>query len=190
MPQFAKASTVDAAAFRAVMGVVCSQVVIATTLVDDRPHGTTVTAFASLSLDPPLVSVALDEHSQLLQQVRLRGGIGINLLARDQEELAVRCAGKSPDKFASVPWSVSEGLPRIEGIAGWLACEIEDEILLGDHVLIVARVVAGAVCEDVKAPLVYAGRAFGTHSDWLARRPGDPPPLTYEPLDRWTSWTN
>lgn len=189
MPQQISPTAVDAASFRAVMSIVCSQVVVATTLVDSRPHGTTVTAFASLSLEPPLVSVALDVNSQLLQQVRLGQGIGINLLARGQEELAIRCAGKGPDKFAAVSWSVSDGLPRIDDVAGWLACAVADEILLGDHVLIVARVLAAQVPSPPRAPLVYAGRAFGTHSDWLGQA-GQPRTLTYEPLDHLTDWTN
>jgi flavin reductase (DIM6/NTAB) family NADH-FMN oxidoreductase RutF len=190
MPQPVKRIAVDAAAFRTVMSIVCSQVVIATTLADSRPHGTTVTAFASLSLEPPMVSVALDENSQLLQQVRLGQGIGINLLARGQEQLALRCAGKGPDKFASVSWSVSDGLPRIDDVAGWLACAVDDEILLGDHVLIVARVLAAEIPSPARAPLVYAGRAFGTHSDWLGQVPGRERTLAYEPLDRWADWTN
>jgi flavin reductase (DIM6/NTAB) family NADH-FMN oxidoreductase RutF len=132
---------------------------------------TTITAFSSLSLEPPLVAVALDEHSQLLRQVRLSQRVGINLLARGQEKLALSCAGKAPDKFSSAAWSLSGGLPRINEVAGWLACEVQEEILLGDHVLIVARVVAGAVSGSAQAPLVYAGRAFGTHSDWLGRDP-------------------
>jgi flavin reductase (DIM6/NTAB) family NADH-FMN oxidoreductase RutF len=190
VPELKEFTAVDAASFRTVMGVVCSQVVIATTLVDGMPHGTTITAFASLSLDPPLISVALDERSQLLRQLRLSQRIGINLLARGQEELAVRCAGKEPDKFSSAAWSLSEGLPRIDDVAGWLACEVLQEILLGDHVLIVARVIAGAVSGSAQAPLVYAGRAFGTHSDWLGRSPGQDQLLPYEPLDRWANWTN
>lgn len=183
-------AVVDAASFRSVMGVVCSQVVIATALADGRPHGTTVTAFASLSLDPPLVSVALDERSQLLQHVRLGRGIGVNLLARGQEDLALRCAGKGPDKFASVSWSLSGGLPRIDAVAGWLACDVQDEILLGDHVLIVARVVAADVADPPQAPLVYAGRAFGTHSDWLEPARDHQHVLAYEPLSHLASWTN
>ena len=190
MSQPTRSIAVDAASFRTVMGVVCSQVAIATALVDGRPHGTTVTAFASLSLDPPLISVALDERSQLLQQVRLGQGIGVNLLARGQEDLAMRCAGKDPDKFASISWSASDGLPKIDDVAGWLACAVQDEILLGDHVLIVARVVAAEVPDPPRAPLVYAGRAFGTHSDWLEPAGGPKRVLAYEPLDHLVHWTN
>lgn len=190
MPEPTGLSAVDSASFRTVMGVVCSQVVIATTLVDGSPHGTTITAFASLSLDPPLISVALDEHSQLLQQVRLSKKIGINLLAQGQEQLALLCAGKDPDKFQTVTWSASEDLPKIDDAVGWLACKVHDEILLGDHVLIVAQVIAGEVSDEARAPLVYAGRAFGTHSDWLNREPDGTHPLVYEPLDQWASWTD
>lgn len=190
MQQLSQRPTVDTTAFRQVMGVVCSQVVIVTTMVGDVPHGTTVTAFASLSLDPPLVSIALDESSKLLQQIRLRGQLGVNLLARGQESLAIRCAGKGRDKFDTVPWTPSQRLPRIDGSAGWLACEVQDEILLGDHVLVVALVTDSEVPAHETAPMVYAGRTFGTHSDWLDRDPQRTHRHDYQPLDQYAEWTN
>lgn len=109
MPELKELTDVDAVSFRSVMSVVCSQAVIATTQVDGIPHGTTITAFTSLSFHPPLVSVALDERSQLLRQLRLSRRIGINLLARGQEELALRCASKAPGKFSSAAWSPQRG---------------------------------------------------------------------------------
>lgn len=56
--------------FRSVMATVCSQVVVATTTAYGRAHGTTVTAFSSMSLEPPLVAVSLDRNSLLLAHIR------------------------------------------------------------------------------------------------------------------------
>ncbi|HEY4055490.1 MAG TPA: flavin reductase family protein, partial [Kofleriaceae bacterium] len=73
-------------------------VTVITTLERDRPHGTTVSAFCSLSADPPLVLVALDRESNLLRKLRAIGQFGISVLATGQDEIARRCAQKDHGK--------------------------------------------------------------------------------------------
>lgn len=103
---------------RAVMATACSQVVVATTAAHGRAHGTTVTAFASILLDPPLVAVSLDNKSLLLAQIRHSRRLGINVLAHDQQDLALVWSGKGAGKFDSVPWTETKRLPRIAGSVG------------------------------------------------------------------------
>ena len=93
---------------------------------DGLPHGTTVSAFCSLSLKPPLVIVALDRSSDLLPLVERQRRFGINVLAGGQEEVGTACACKGPDKLAGTSWRYDAGLPRIEGSAAWLACNVQD----------------------------------------------------------------
>jgi flavin reductase (DIM6/NTAB) family NADH-FMN oxidoreductase RutF len=93
-------------AFREVMASVCTPVSVVTAVADDRPHGTTVSAFASLSMTPPMVLVALDRGSDLLAVVRSTGRFGLNVLGSDQCALASTFARKGPDKFAGVPWEL------------------------------------------------------------------------------------
>jgi flavin reductase (DIM6/NTAB) family NADH-FMN oxidoreductase RutF len=149
---------VVADAFRETLSSVPAPVTIVTTLGEGGPHGTTVSAFSSLSADPPLVLVALDRGSDLLGLVRETGRFAVNLLSAGQEQIGVACARKGPDKFERVAWHDEQGLPRIEGAAAWLACEIEELLPGGDHVIVVGRVTA---CEtsEVEA-LVYHRRRF------------------------------
>lgn len=72
------------AAFRETKAVVCTPVAVITTRRHDLPYGTTVSAFAALSMDPPMVLVALDRNSQLLEIVRATGTFGVNVLGSDQ----------------------------------------------------------------------------------------------------------
>src|SRR5438105_11403406 len=81
-------------AFREVMASVCTPVSVVTAMADHLPHGTTVSAFASLSLDPPMVLVALDRGSDLLALVRRTGRFGLNVLSGAQSHLALRFARK------------------------------------------------------------------------------------------------
>ena len=149
---------VDPQAFRAAMGAVATPVSIVTTNLD-TPHGTTVSAFASLSLDPPMVLVSLQHDSDLLELIEGSGRFGLNVLAFDQAGIAATFAKRGLDRFASVDWALDQGLPRIAGIASWAACRVIDLVRAGDHT-IVTGLVEAADSFDV-AGLVYQHRRFG-----------------------------
>jgi flavin reductase (DIM6/NTAB) family NADH-FMN oxidoreductase RutF len=144
--------------FRETLSCVPGPVTVVTTLAGGRAHGTTVSAFCSLSADPPLVMVSLDRSSDLLGLLRETGRFAVNLLAAGQEEIGRACARKGRDKFDAVPWRDERGLPRIDGAAGWLACDIRELLPGGDHVIVVGLVTA---CETREAEaLVYHRRRF------------------------------
>lgn len=145
-------------AFRETLSCVPGPVTVVTTLAAGRPHGTTVSAFCSLSADPPLVLVSLDRSSELLGLIGETGRFAVNLLAAGQEEIGLACARKGADKFDGVAWGHECGLPRIQGAAGWLACDVRELLPGGDHVIVVGLVTA---CEtrEVDA-LVYRRRRF------------------------------
>nr|WP_051033767.1 flavin reductase family protein [Rhodococcus sp. JVH1] len=145
------------------MGAVCSPVTVITTLTPDgRPHGTTVSSFASLSMEPPMVSFALDRGSELLRHLHESGRAGINLLSHGQESLAVTFARRGADKFEDVRWRVESGVPRLHGDGGWIAVTVDNFVAGGDHEMILARVDEAESSSSF--PLVYARRTFGTHS--------------------------
>ena len=151
----------DPQAFRDVMAEVCTPVAIVTTSVDGSPHGTTVAAFMSLSLRPPMVVVSLDRTSDLLAKVRLTRRFGINVLAMSQDQLAAQFADRDGERFAGVSWSVADGLPRLDDAIGWLACTAETFLDGGDHILIPARVQTATATPA--PPLTYHRRVYGTH---------------------------
>ena len=155
----------DPQAFRDVMAEVCTPVAVVTTALDGVPHGTTVGAFMSLSLSPPMVVVALDRSSDLLAKVRLTRRFGINVLGMSQDQLAAQFATKGKAKFAGVTWSVADGLPRLSEAIGWLACKAAAFQDGGDHVLISAWVQTATA--SPAAPLTYHRRVYGTHCGFV-----------------------
>ncbi|MFJ6724983.1 MULTISPECIES: flavin reductase family protein [unclassified Streptomyces] len=157
---------IDRATFVELMSGVCAPVTVVTATSDDgHPHGSTVSSFASLSLDPPLVSFALDRASGLLPHLPPGGRVGINILGAHQRELASVFARRRQgpgSKFDGVGWTVRAGLPHLPESAGWTAGRVERHVDGGDHVLLVVSVEEAE--PTPAAPLVYAHRTFGTHS--------------------------
>lgn len=154
--------------FRDLMASVPAPVTVLTTVGLDGPSGATVSAFMSLSLEPPMVLAALDNRSNLLAHIRKTGFFGVNILSQGQKETALSFARKSEDRFAGVPWSFNQGLPRLGGTSGWIVCELADTVPGGDHSILLGHV-RQAESTDI-APMVYSHRQFGTNSELVKHR--------------------
>lgn len=155
-------------AFRDLMAGVCAQVTVVTTADEEGCYGATVSSFTSLSLSPPLVTMALDRRASLLPRITGSGRFGVNVLAAAGDDLAKVFAARGADRFATVPWHLSQGLPRLKGTAGWAACEVERVVEGGDHLLFIGLVTHAE--STPLSPLVYGYRTFGTHSGFAERK--------------------
>jgi flavin reductase (DIM6/NTAB) family NADH-FMN oxidoreductase RutF len=162
---------VDLGRARELMAGVCTPVTIVTTADAEGPHGATVSSFAGLSLEPPLITVAFNRKSSLLQRVLNAGRFGVNLLGHGQDKLAMLFARRGADRFAGTTWHYDAGLPRIDGAAGWAACNLYNAVDGGDHLLLLGLVTYARHAQ--LPPLVYSHRTFGTHSGH-AERPRRP----------------
>jgi flavin reductase ActVB len=122
--------------------------------------GYTASAFASLSLRPPLVLACLDQGAECHPVFMRTKGIAVNILGRRQCEVARRFARKDGDKFAAGGFALGPGgQPVLAGASTVLECAVEDLLDAGDHTIIVARVErveTGAAAE----PLLYHRGAF------------------------------
>lgn len=148
-------------AFRSAMSNVAAAVSVVTTVQNGRPHGTTVSAFMSLSMNPPQVLVSLDRTSALLGRLHVGSLLGLNVLASHQAEVAMRFASKDADRFAELPWRLEHGAPALADRHAWLAGRVYRRVEAGDHVLVLADVLHAEQGEE--APLTYWRRSFGTH---------------------------
>lgn len=152
-------TTVDPAAFRNAMGQVATPVTVVTARHQGRNLGTTVSAFASLSLEPAMVLVCLDKGSALMAALQIGDKVGINLLSESQPADAMRFARKGDDKFSGADYHIDHGLPRLDATSGWLACEVAAVLDAGDHYIVTAHVEYAD--NTGRAPMVYHNRAFG-----------------------------
>jgi len=150
----------DSGRFREVMGHFATGVTIVTAMEDEGPVGFTCQAFASLSLEPPLVALAPGKSSTSWPRIAAAGSFAVNILAEDQEALCRDFAVSGGDKFAGVGWRIGgNGAPLLDGVLAWLECELLITHDAGDHELVVGRVQDMGVTRG--RPLVYYRGGFG-----------------------------
>lgn len=142
------------------MAHVAAPVTVITTWINDEPHGTTVSAFSSLSVTPPMVIVSLDNRGTMVDRLREAGVMGINVLAPHQSDLAIRFASKVPDRFDGIHWESDAGVPRLDGITSWLYCDKLQFEPGGDHTVVLGSVARTEVLQD--DALIYFRRTFGS----------------------------
>src|SRR5688572_12964169 len=104
-------------------------------------HGVTVSSFASLSLDPPLVIACIKQNSRLPPMIREAGAFAVSLLSADQGEASSAFArsGREPSpSFPGVPEdNTRSGLPVVRGAMAYLDCALHSELAVGDHTILV-----------------------------------------------------
>lgn len=146
----------DARQFRHALGRFASGITVITVDHDGRPHGMTVNSFVSVSLDPPLILVSLDNRSFMHKVLPGVGRFGISVLAHDQEALSNHFAGRIVQDL-QVRFISRGGIPLLEGASAYFVVQVEDAHRAGDHTLYISRV-EHFEWNDEKPLLFYAGR--------------------------------
>lgn len=133
---------VDADGFRRTCGQFATGIAIVTVLDGaGSPHGMTVNSFTSVSLEPPLVLICIDNRATILKHLLSAGAIGINVLEETQGALSVRFARPGEDRFGAVEWQAGElGVPLIPDALGVFECEVREFVEAGDHQVMIAEV--------------------------------------------------
>jgi flavin reductase (DIM6/NTAB) family NADH-FMN oxidoreductase RutF len=134
---------VDAAAFKGVMRHHPAGVTVVTSVHDGEPRGITLSSFASVSANPPLVLVCVNREARSYLYIASSRIYCVNLLSAEQRELAQRFAGGVKERqFDDVPHTTgTTGAPILAGTIGFLDCEVTEELHAGSHSIFVARVV-------------------------------------------------
>ncbi|HEY4752995.1 MAG TPA: flavin reductase family protein, partial [Candidatus Limnocylindrales bacterium] len=164
-PLMLRCVNVEPADFRAAIGQFATGVTIVTTLDGERPSGITVNAFASVSLEPSLVMIALDRRRFIVPAIEATGRYAVNVLAEDQQWLSDCFAGANVtpgrEAFCGASWRPGQtGLPLLAGATAVMECRIVERIELGDHLLFVGAVEAVAMQEPEAPPLLYHRRRY------------------------------
>lgn len=140
-----------------------SGVTIVTVKAGDEVHGLTVSAFASVSPDPPLVSIMIDHRHTGYRLLEAEGAVfAVNILAADQMELSNRFAWlKDADRFAEGRWATAAtGAPVLEDALAWLDCTLHTRAPAGSHTIYIGEVQASSLPRADEPPLVYWNRGY------------------------------
>jgi flavin reductase (DIM6/NTAB) family NADH-FMN oxidoreductase RutF len=131
---------------------------------DGKPYGLTVSSFASVSLNPPLILVCLDNRISGLQAFRDSGKFGVSVLADGQADLSTLFAKKDTERPAELYFTGATGVPLIKGSLVTLECGTEAIHEAGDHQILVGLVRAAEVgtAKEGKAALMYFRGKYGT----------------------------
>jgi flavin reductase (DIM6/NTAB) family NADH-FMN oxidoreductase RutF len=123
--------------------------------------GITISSFTSLSLDPPLILVCLGNSSSTLLSIKHSKKFAVSILNESQEHIASLCAKKLDNKFSHFDYSIGEHSfsPLVDGALCWVECELDNLMQLGDHHIIVGKVLAAKLCSN-NNPLLYYSRGY------------------------------
>jgi len=151
---------VDPDEFRRAMSRLPTAVTVVTAIGDDGPAGLTANAVVSLSLDPALMLACVDRGSRTLRAVEQAGRFGISVLGAGDENVARAFATKASqkEKWAGVAWSEQSGVPLLDDAEVRVACELENVLAGGDHVIVTGKVLGVQTSDG--APLVFYQGAY------------------------------
>ncbi|TMR01577.1 flavin reductase family protein [Actinomadura soli] len=150
----------DVAALRRTFGCFPSGVTAVCALIDGAPAGMAASSFTSVSLDPPLVSICVQNTSATWPRLRRAPRLGLSVLAENHNVACMRLSRKEGDRFDGVDWE-----PRPDGgvfvldATAWLDCRLHDEIPAGDHLIVLLEVL-GLLARPETPPLVFHTSRF------------------------------
>ena len=140
-----------------------SGVTIVTIRSGERLHGLTVSAFASVSPDPPLIMIAVDQRHRAHTLLQEQGAtFAVNILGREQSELSNRFAWlKDEDRFKAGDWgAAATGAPVLQDALAWLDCTVYASYTAGSHTIFVGLVQDSDAPHADEAPLIYWNREY------------------------------
>jgi flavin reductase len=153
-------------AFIEAMSRAATGVTIVTTDSPAGRFGQTVSAMCSVSADPPSLLVCIKTTSVIVNAIRQRRALGVNILRADQRRVADTFAGRKtwgePYDFAIATWDTLEtGVPLLVGAVGRFDCRLDTVLEVGSHSVMFGDVVAADSAAGT--PLLYARHSYGEH---------------------------
>ncbi|MHC6595018.1 flavin reductase family protein [Arthrobacter sp. C152] len=147
---------------RDIFGTFATGLTVITSTTPDGPAGFTCQSFASLSLEPALVTFSPARTSTTWPALRQAGSFTVNILPAEHRHLAGQFARSGTAKFAGVGHAESPlGNPVLDDALAWIDCELHAEYDGGDHTIVVAAVRHLDARQDAQPLLFFKGRYAG-----------------------------
>lgn len=144
----------DSLAQRRIMGHFATGVTVVTTYLENEIYGMTANAVTSLSLNPPLILVAVDKTASMHAALTSSRFFAVNVLSDAQEHLSRRFAQRGPKEINDLTWiRASSGAPILADALAWVDCRLAEVLPGGDHDVFLGEILAGD--SRTGAPLLY-----------------------------------
>lgn len=157
---------VDPEAMRDTLRFWASGVSVVTSAAGEESNGLTVSAFNSLSLEPPLILVCVHKDSNTIPMIEESGIFAVSILNSEQAHLSDRFAGRIPlaegeDRFTGVDtFTAMTGAPILKDAVAWLDCRVHTRHDGSTHWIYIGQVVATGRSTDTESPLLYFDRNY------------------------------
>lgn len=138
--------------FRDAMSKFATGITVVTMNDNGENIGMTVNAFMSLSLNPKLVAVSIDESATMYNKLDVSQKFGISFLNKDQANLSMIFANQKEDED-EVEFIDQGGVPVLKDTLAQFSCTVKDRVIAGDHVIVIAEVTDLAIGDG--DPLLY-----------------------------------
>jgi 3-hydroxy-9,10-secoandrosta-1,3,5(10)-triene-9,17-dione monooxygenase reductase component len=155
---------VNELAFREAISHFATGVTIVTTTFEGRPAGMTASAVCSLSIDPVLLLVCIDNRLVTHRAIDASRRFAVNVLGEDGQPLARRFARRAEDKFDGVALHEHSDPPLLADAIANFVCEVHERVPGGDHSIFIGQVLSCAA-EPGRRPLLYYRSRFGSWRD-------------------------
>lgn len=154
---------VDPDQFRSAMRRWATGVTVVTAQYANHRHGMTVSSFTSISLEPPLVLISLEQGVKTNQMIQTSGFFGVTILGEDQNLISDRFAGRVPgieDRFQGLEvLTLQTGAPLLADGLACFDCRVLSATDAGTHTIFLGEVIALRIGQESR-PLVYFERAY------------------------------
>jgi len=147
----------DKRLFRDIMGKFATGITIVSIDYDGEILGMTVNAFMSVSLEPSLIAISIDEKASMYHKLQKTKKFGLSILAEDQKEISMIYA-KQMAKDREIPYRRLDNIPVVTDSIATLSCHVKDTAKAGDHMIFIAEVTDLTVNE--KEPILFFGGKY------------------------------
>ncbi|HLR66255.1 flavin reductase family protein [Virgibacillus alimentarius] len=145
--------------FRDAMGKFATGITIVSIDYGGEILGMTVNAFMSVSLDPKLIAISIDEKASMYNKLQETKKFGVSILAEEQKDISMIFA-KQKEKDREIPFIRLDDIPVIKDSIATLSCHVKETTKAGDHMIFIAEVTGLTMSE--KNPTLFFGGKYRT----------------------------
>lgn len=152
----------DSKEFRNAMGRFATGVTVITASDGTENYGMTANAFMSVSLEPKLITISIDNKANILDKIKLSNQFAVSFLSEEQQDISMHFAGQK-QKEEPIDFDEIEGVPAIRGSLASVVCDVDQSIIVGDHTIYIGKVLDLKLSDG--QPLAFFCGKYGKYQE-------------------------